>query len=102
MYDYIHRILVLEGTLVSSNILILLRSKEYDFLKIPSLVTRGSGIRDEDPGMQGPKNRITEGGGANPLQCSCWVIPWTEGPGRLQSMGHQESDTAEHTRITLI
>ena len=22
-----------------------------------------------------------------------WKIPWTEGPGRLQSMGSQESDT---------
>ena len=24
-----------------------------------------------------------------------WKIPWTEGPGRLQSMGLQESDTTE-------
>ena len=24
-----------------------------------------------------------------------WVIPWTEEPGRLQSMGSQELDTAE-------
>ena len=24
-----------------------------------------------------------------------WKIPWTEEPGRLQSMGSQESDTAE-------
>ena len=24
-----------------------------------------------------------------------WKIPWTEEPGRLQSMGHKESDTAE-------
>ena len=22
-----------------------------------------------------------------------WRIPWTEGPGRLQSMSHKESDT---------
>ena len=24
-------------------------------------------------------------------------IPWTEEPGRLQSWGHKESDTTEHT-----
>ena len=29
----------------------------------------------------------------NPLQCSCLEIPWTEEPGRLQSMALQESDT---------
>ena len=28
-----------------------------------------------------------------------WKIPWTEEPGRLQSMGHKESDTTE--RLTL-
>ena len=27
----------------------------------------------------------------NPLQCSAWEIPWTEEPGRLQSLGLQES-----------
>ena len=26
-----------------------------------------------------------------------WRIPWTGEPGGLQSMGHKESDTAEHT-----
>ena len=26
-----------------------------------------------------------------------WRILWTEEPGRLQSMGHKESDTAEHS-----
>ena len=25
-----------------------------------------------------------------------WKIPWTEEPGRLQSMGSEESDTTEH------
>ena len=25
-----------------------------------------------------------------------WKIPWAEEPGRLQSMGSQESDTTEH------
>ena len=26
-----------------------------------------------------------------------WEIPWTEEPGRLQSMGHKESDMTEAT-----
>ena len=26
-----------------------------------------------------------------------WKIPWTEEPGRLQSMGHKELDTTEAT-----
>ena len=28
-------------------------------------------------------------GSSNPLQYSCWKIPWTEEPGRLQSIGSQ-------------
>ena len=28
-------------------------------------------------------------GNGNPLQCSCWRIPWMAEPGRLQSMGLQ-------------
>ena len=28
-------------------------------------------------------------GNGNPLQYSCWEIPWTEEPGRLQFMGSQ-------------
>ena len=27
-----------------------------------------------------------------------WRVPWTEEPSLLQSMGHKESDTTEHTR----
>ena len=30
--------------------------------------------------------RSPGGGHGNPLQCSCWRIPWTEEPGGLQSM----------------
>ena len=26
-----------------------------------------------------------------------WKIPWMEGPSRLQSMGHEESDTTDFT-----
>ena len=31
-----------------------------------------------------------------------WRIPWTEEPGRLQSMGHTELDTTEHTHARLM
>ena len=34
-------------------------------------------------------------GNGTPLQYSCWKIPWTEEPGRLQSMGSLESDTTK-------
>ena len=30
-----------------------------------------------------------------------WKIPWTEEPGKLQSMGLQESDTTERLHFTL-
>ena len=30
-----------------------------------------------------------------------WRIPWTEEPGRLQSMGHKESDTTEQRTLNL-
>ena len=32
-------------------------------------------------------------GNGNPLQYSCWRIPWTEEPGRLLSTGSQELNT---------
>ena len=32
-------------------------------------------------------------GNGNPLLILAWEIPWTEDPGRLQSMWSQESDT---------
>ena len=33
-----------------------------------------------------------------------WKIPWTEEPGRLQSMGRKESDTTErlHSLISIL
>ena len=33
--------------------------------------------------------RSSEEGNGNPLQYACWEIPWTEEPGRLQTMGLQ-------------
>ena len=37
----------------------------------------------------------TREGNGTPLQYFAWKIPWTEEPGRLQSMGSLESDTTE-------
>ena len=38
-----------------------------------------------------PGLRISPGeGNGNPLQYSAWKIPWTEAPGRQQSMGSQK------------
>ena len=34
---------------------------------------------------------------ATALVVFAWRISWTEEPGRLQSMGSQESDMIEHT-----
>ena len=34
---------------------------------------------------------------ANPSSIVAWIIPWTEEPGGLQSMGGKESDTTEAT-----
>ena len=31
-----------------------------------------------------------------------WKIPWTEEPGRLQSMGHKESDTTERLHFPFL
>ena len=30
-----------------------------------------------------------------------WKISWTEDPGKLQSVGHKESDTSEHAHTIL-
>ena len=35
---------------------------------------------------------------ATPSSILDWRIPWTEKPGRLQSMGLQESDTTEQLK----
>ena len=45
--------------------------------------------------------RSPRGGNGNPLQFSCWRIPWTEEPVRLQSMGLQRVGhdwATEHTQ----
>ena len=41
-------------------------------------------------------------GNGNPLQYSCWEIPWTEEPGRLQSMASQNGKTRFSLSTTTI
>ena len=42
-----------------------------------------------DVGLIPKLGRSPGEGNGNPLQCSCWEIPWTEETGGLQSMGLQ-------------
>ena len=45
--------------------------------------------RRRDVGLIIGLGRSPEAGNGNPLQYSCLGNPWTEEPGRLQSMGSQ-------------
>ena len=42
-----------------------------------------------DTGSIPGSGRSPGGGNGNPLQYPAWKIPWTEGPGGLQSIGLQ-------------
>ena len=45
-----------------------------------------------DKGSIPGSGRYSGGGNANPLKCIlAWRIPWTEEPGRLQSIGSQRA-----------
>ena len=44
-----------------------------------------------DAGLIPGSGRSPGGGLGNPLQYSCWRIPWTEEPGGLQSIGSQKN-----------
>ena len=58
-----------------------------------------------DAGLIPGSGRSPGVGNGNPLQYSCWETPWTEKPGRLQSMGSQRirhSYTTEHTSISIV
>ena len=52
-------------------------------VKNPSANTGVTGNAGSIPGLR----RYPGGGDDNPLQYSCWKIPWTEEPGGLQSIG---------------
>ena len=49
----------------------------------------GSGGNAGDPGWTPGLGRSPGEGNGNPFQYSCWKIPWTEEPGRLQSLMSQ-------------
>ena len=58
----------------------------------------GTGLKNlpaiaEDADSVPGSGRFPEEGNDNPLQYSCWRIPWTEETGGLQSMGLQKSWT---------
>ena len=54
-----------------------------------------------DTGSISGSGRSPGGENHNPVQYSCWAVPWTEEPGRLQSLGLKESDTSERLSIML-
>ena len=55
-----------------------------------------------DPGSILGSRRSPGGGKGNPLQYSCWEIPWTEEPGRLQSVRSQsQTQLSMHTHKRL-
>ena len=59
----------------------------------------GGSVINNTPANSGDTGSILGSGrcpgeeNGNPLQYSCLGIPWTEKPGRLQSMGSQKSQT---------
>ena len=65
------------------------------FYKLPpSSVSKESTCNAGDPGSIPESGRSPEEGNGNPLQYFLpGESPWTEEPGRLQSMGSQELDT---------
>ena len=60
-------------------------------LVVKSLPANAGDTRDTGliPGL----GRTPGGGRDTHSSVLAWRIPWTEEPGRLQSMGHKESDT---------
>ena len=50
---------------------------------------KASACKAGDLGSVPGSGRSSEEGNGNPLQYSCWEMPWTEEPGELQSMKSQ-------------
>ena len=58
-----------------------------------SVVKNLPGMQETDIGSIHGWGRSPGGGNGNPLSIFTWKIPWSEEPGRLQSMGSQKSQT---------
>ena len=56
-------------------------------LVVKNLLTSAGDVRDTS--LISGLGRSPGAGHGNPLQYSCWRIPWTEGPISLQSIGPQ-------------
>ena len=57
-----------------------------------SSVGKESACNTGPPGSVPGSGTSSREGNGNPFSILAWRIPWTEEPGRLQSMGLQESD----------
>ena len=65
-------------------------TREVWFLDLPGISDgKKSACSAGDLGSIPGLGRSPGEGNGNPLQYYCWKIPWTEEPGRLQSMGSQ-------------
>ena len=70
--------------------------------QLPSSFPGGSVVKNPpanqgDTGWIPGSGRSPGEGNGNPLQYSCWEIPWTEEPGGLQAMGLQR---VRHNLVT--
>ena len=78
------------------------RGREHQELTVTTSFPDGSAGKESacnagDPGLIPGLGRSPGQGYATYSSILAWRIPWTEGPGRVQSMGSQESDTTEVT-----
>ena len=65
------------------------------------LVSKESACNAGDPCLIPKLGRSLGEGNGNPLQYSCWRIPWTEELGGLNPWGHKELDTTERLSLSL-
>ena len=71
-----------------------IKAEMASFFSLPWGFPGGSGGKESacsagDLGSIPGLGRFPGGGNGNPLQYSCLEIPWTEEPGRLQSIGQR-------------
>ena len=66
-------------------------------VKNPSAVQELQGMQVQSLGQEDPLEREM----ATHSSILAWRNPWTKEPGRLQSMGSQESDTTEQLTLSL-